>query len=117
MVDQLDYLRYQHTMKTIMNVAEAKAKLSQLIERAERGEEVIIARKGKVAVKLVPANDILPAGAKLGAWAHLPIELNDDIWDADPMDALYSEQTIEEDCANPDPIPAKLMAMKAHSEI
>jgi prevent-host-death family protein len=104
-------------MKTVMNVAEAKAKLSELIERAERGEEVLIARKGKVAAKLVAANDGAPVGPKLGAWAHLDIELSDDLWAADPMDALYCEQTIEEDCANPDPIPAKFIAMKARGEI
>lgn len=32
-----------------MNIAEAKAKLSALIEAAERGEEVIIARNGEPA--------------------------------------------------------------------
>jgi prevent-host-death family protein len=103
-------------MKTIMNVAEAKAKLSQLIERAERGEEVIIARKGKEAVKLVPANDVLVLGPQLGAWAHLNIDVTDDLWAADPLDALYSEQTIDEDCAHPDPIAAKFTAMKARGE-
>ena len=33
---------------------EAKSKLSQLVERAEAGEEVVIAKSGKPAVKLVP---------------------------------------------------------------
>ena len=36
-----------------LNVAEAKSHLSELIEAAERGEEVIIARKGSPAVRLV----------------------------------------------------------------
>ncbi len=36
-----------------MNIAEAKAKLSQLIDRAERGEEVVIARHGRPVAKLV----------------------------------------------------------------
>ena len=33
---------------------EAKSKLFQLVERAEAGEEVVIAKSGKPAVKLVP---------------------------------------------------------------
>jgi prevent-host-death family protein len=35
-----------------VNIAEAKAKLSALIEAAERGEEVIIARNGKPVARL-----------------------------------------------------------------
>jgi prevent-host-death family protein len=38
-----------------MNVADAKARLSELIAAAERGEEVIIARAGQPVVRLVPA--------------------------------------------------------------
>jgi len=38
-----------------MNIAEAKAKLSELIAAAERGEDVVIAREGKPIVRLVPA--------------------------------------------------------------
>ena len=37
-----------------VNVHYAKTHLSQLIAQAENGEEVIIARNGKPAVKLVP---------------------------------------------------------------
>ncbi len=37
-----------------VNVARAKATLSELIQRAEAGEEVIIARAGRPAVRLVP---------------------------------------------------------------
>lgn len=38
----------------ITNIHEAKSRLSQLIEQAERGEEVIIARAGKPVARLVP---------------------------------------------------------------
>jgi prevent-host-death family protein len=38
----------------ITNIHEAKSRLSQLIELAESGEEVIIARAGKPVVKIVP---------------------------------------------------------------
>jgi prevent-host-death family protein len=33
---------------------EAKTKLSQLVERAEAGEDVVITRRGKPAARLVP---------------------------------------------------------------
>lgn len=39
---------------SITNIHEAKSRLSQLIEKAERGEEVIIARAGKPVAKIVP---------------------------------------------------------------
>lgn len=41
-------------MTKVVNVAEAKAHLSELIERAAGGEEVILGRAGKPRAKLVP---------------------------------------------------------------
>lgn len=41
-------------------VHEAKTQLSKLIERAEAGEEVIIARRDTPAVKLVAIGDVRP---------------------------------------------------------
>jgi prevent-host-death family protein len=38
-----------------VNMHTAKTQLSQLIARAEEGEDVVIARNGKPAVRLVPA--------------------------------------------------------------
>jgi prevent-host-death family protein len=40
--------------KGLVNIAEAKAQLSRLIERVERGEVVLIGRYGRVVAKLVP---------------------------------------------------------------
>lgn len=37
-----------------VNIHQAKTELSKLVERAEAGEEVVIARAGKPAAKLVP---------------------------------------------------------------
>jgi prevent-host-death family protein len=55
-----------------INIAEAKAKLSELVARAEAGEEVIIARAGKPSVVLRPIEAAeRPAKRRLGAWAHL----------------------------------------------
>ena len=41
----------------IANIHEAKTQLSRLVERALEGEEVIIARAGKPAVRLVPIRE------------------------------------------------------------
>ena len=41
-------------MSRTVNVGEAKAQLSRLIARAEAGEDVIIARNGVPAVRIVP---------------------------------------------------------------
>lgn len=38
-----------------VNVHEAKTHLSRLLERVERGEEIVIARAGKPVARLVPA--------------------------------------------------------------
>ena len=37
-----------------VNIHEAKTELSKLVARAEAGEEIVIARAGKPAAKLVP---------------------------------------------------------------
>ena len=38
---------------SILNVAEAKARLSELVRRAARGEEIIIARNGEPQARIV----------------------------------------------------------------
>lgn len=45
---------------TQMNIAQAKARFSELVKRAISGEEVVIARDNKPLLKLVP----LTAGSK-----------------------------------------------------
>lgn len=44
----------------LINVHEAKAQLSELLERAARGEEIIIAKRGKPFVRLVAMEDREP---------------------------------------------------------
>jgi prevent-host-death family protein len=59
-----------------INIAEAKAKLSELLDRALAGEEIVIARAGKPLARLVPVEDLKPR--KPGAWrgwaADIPTE-------------------------------------------
>lgn len=47
-------------MTEIMNLYDAKAHLSRLIDRAAAGEDILIARAGKPIVRLVPVEDALP---------------------------------------------------------
>lgn len=52
-----------------VNMLEAKTNLSKLVEAALRGEEVVIANRGKPVVKLVKAD--APPKRKWGAWEGL----------------------------------------------
>ncbi|MEW6631211.1 MAG: type II toxin-antitoxin system prevent-host-death family antitoxin [Pseudomonadota bacterium] len=66
-----------------ISIAEAKAKLSELVSRAEAGEEIVLTRHGKIAARLVPPakEDLLP---RIGA-------LKGKIWIADDFDELGPE--------------------------
>jgi prevent-host-death family protein len=45
---------------TQVNVQEAKTQLSDLLQRSERGEEIIIARAGRPIARLVPLQQAPP---------------------------------------------------------
>ena len=49
--------RRAFTMADMVNMHEAKTHLSELVARAAAGEDIIIARDGKPAAKLVPITD------------------------------------------------------------
>jgi prevent-host-death family protein len=48
-------------MAEVLNVAEAKRRFSELIDRVGRGERIVVARRGKPVLALVP-----PAAADVG---------------------------------------------------
>ena len=52
-----------------LNLAEAKAKLSHLVDQAARGKGVIIAKSGVPMAKLVPLADERPRKFKFGTLA------------------------------------------------
>lgn len=76
-------------MKQI-NVYEARGRFSQLIEQAEAGEEIVIARNGKPVVRLVPVRQ---PERTLGRWAGMAPSLSSEDWaDADrAVAALFAE--------------------------
>ena len=45
---------------TIINMHDAKTRLSDLVARAEAGEEIVIARRNKPAVRLVAVGETKP---------------------------------------------------------
>jgi prevent-host-death family protein len=74
-----------------LNLAEAKAKLSHLVDQAARGKGVIIAKSGIPMAKLVPLDDEKPRVFKFGTLkgvltdevvAAIEAPLPDDLLDA-----------------------------------
>jgi prevent-host-death family protein len=57
-------------MSDSINLAEAKAHLSMLVERAAAGEEIVIAKGGKPRARLVPLPD--PPKRPFGIARHWP---------------------------------------------
>ena len=61
-------------MSTQVNLYEAKAKLSDLVERAVNGEDIVIARAGRPRVRLVAVVE-RTAPRQPGRWKHRPVSL------------------------------------------
>jgi prevent-host-death family protein len=53
-------------MARVVNMHEAKTKLSELVAEVEAGEEVILARAGKPVARLMPLRKARPR--RLGRW-------------------------------------------------
>lgn len=70
-------------MDTIINVHVAKTHLSQLLERAHAGEEIIIAKAGKPYARLVPLE---PAKTRPLGFVSAPI--SDAFFESLPDDEL-----------------------------
>jgi prevent-host-death family protein len=63
-----------------INIAQAKARLSELVARAEAGEEVIIARGGKPVVALTPRARPAAEPRRLGVWEQFGRDLPEDLF-------------------------------------
>jgi len=62
-------------MARLVNMHEAKTNLSKLVEEAEAGEEIVLARAGKPVVRLVPV--VALKRRRLGQWKGR-IKMSDD---------------------------------------
>jgi prevent-host-death family protein len=60
-----------------VNVYEARGQFSKLLEEAEAGEEIVIARNGKPVVRLVPVN---PPRRIIGRWQGQVPAMSDEAW-------------------------------------
>lgn len=80
-----------------VNIAEAKAKLSELLDRALGGEEIVIARAGKPLARLAPLKPSLREGR--GVWrgwgADVPTEVFLAPMDPEDLDAAEGKFTDE----------------------
>jgi prevent-host-death family protein len=80
-------MRRPSVVRETVSLYEAKTRLSELVERAARGEEIVIAKSGKPRAVLVPLTDYRPLrvpgkgrgkwGVKRGFDAELPAEFLD----------------------------------------
>ena len=70
-----------------LNITEAKARFSELVERASRGQEVIVTRMGKPVIKISRYEK--GSGQRRGVFTG-QISLSDDfdIWPPEEADAL-----------------------------
>ena len=73
---------------TRVNIAQAKAELSDLVDRALRGEDITIARRGRPLVRLVAVQQA-QTGMPLGVLAGL-VEVGADF--DDPLDDFAEHQ-------------------------
>ena len=72
-----------------VNIAKAKATLSDLVARAEAGEDVVLSRNGRPVARISAV--IEPASRKkrkLGVWDHLNLQLSDGLFIGPDPDTL-----------------------------
>ena len=80
----------------VVKIAEAKARLSELVQRAEAGERVVIARGSKAVVELRP---VAAPRSPIGLYGELagPIDLDalhaalDEAWSGQDLDDFEGE--------------------------
>jgi prevent-host-death family protein len=74
-------------MSTIVNVADAKAHFSELLDRAAAGEEIVIAKAGKPVARLAPLPEREPRPIGVARHWKIPDDLFLEPMDAEDLDA------------------------------
>jgi prevent-host-death family protein len=76
-------------MSDSVNVYEAKTHLSQLLDRAAAGEEIVIARAGRPIARLVPLAGSPSSRRSPGGWRG-KVQISDDFDELPPeIDAAF----------------------------
>ncbi len=81
------------------NIHEAKTHLSRLVERVEKGEEVVISRAGRPVAKLVPLARAVDRRSRGSLKGRIAL---DGVWDspatnADIANAFYGDDGLDDD--------------------
>lgn len=91
-------------MDQFVGVAEAKRRFSELLDRVDAGERIVIARRGKPAVALVPPDEEIARGPRPApaGYASLAGALAE--WDDldEVVDEIYAARRQAEDRPAPD---------------
>jgi prevent-host-death family protein len=76
-------------MTKSVNIAEAKAQLSALVDRAAAGEEIVLSRAGRPVARLMPLAERLPRQPGVCRSWKIPVDLF--LEPADPEDLRAAE--------------------------
>ena len=87
--------RYAGQVTVQVNIYEAKTRLSQLLDQAVAGDEVVIARNGRPLARLVPISAASPHRQR-GAWkGRGRIAPDFDETPEDIIDLFYGDGTVD----------------------
>jgi prevent-host-death family protein len=82
-------------MTQSINIAEAKAKLSALIDRAAAGEEIVLSRAGRPVARLMPLEEQTPRQPGLLKHWQIPDDLFLEPMDEEDLRAAEGADTDE----------------------
>jgi prevent-host-death family protein len=82
-------------MSAQINIAEAKAKLSSLLDRALAGEDIVIARAGKPLARLVPVGERAPRKPGILRDWKIPSDVFLEPMEPEDLDAAEGKYTDE----------------------
>ena len=82
-------------MTRSVNIAEAKAKLSALVDRAAAGEEIVLSRSGRPVARLMPLEEQTPRQPGLLKHWQIPDDLFLEPMDEEDLRAAEGADTDE----------------------
>jgi len=91
-------------MTRYVGVGEAKRRFSELLDRVDAGERIVIARRGKPAGALVPPEEVLRQGPRSAPTGFAAIAGALDDWDG--LDEVVREAYADRRAASDRPAPS-----------